>query len=109
MTYRTLSTEPDYRRQAKTDYCCEMCQRDLDPASPTTRWIANELDQIGQLIHPEDLEIAWTEIRQQRASHLYDRCVVFSRIGPECAKKVGKAWTMSSEDVTKSLIWAHRN
>ncbi len=103
-SYRTSTIDPDYRRQAKTLCYCELCQRDLDPTKPIV-WIAFELDKLPEIIHPDDLAIAWPEIRVRRSPHHYKRAIEFRRVGPECAKKV-KGWTMTTEAMLASKQWA---
>lgn len=100
MPYRTTSINPDYRRDPKTNCYCEVCQKDIKAESQVL-WIAFELDRLPEIIHPADLATAWIEIRARRAPHLFDDCIQFGRVGPECAKKIGLEWTMSDKVVAK--------
>lgn len=96
MSYRTTPTDPDYRRQPKTQCYCVMCQRDLAPGSPI-RWIACELDKLPMIIHPADVQQAWAEIRPRRSPHHHNDVIQFERVGPDCARKLGLEWTLPDD------------
>jgi hypothetical protein len=94
MSYRTKLIDPDYRHTGKTMCWCGICGKDITSAKPP-RWYAAELDKFDQVIHPEDIAIARTEIiaRRPEYSHPHN-LVVFERIGPECARRLGAEWTL---------------
>lgn len=64
-------TDPDYRRDPKTDRFCALCQRDLKEGASVVRAL-----QSGQeaccIVHPDDAIEGDFEVL----------------VGPECAKKV---------------------
>ena len=93
MSYRTSVIDPDYRRDPKTNCYCELCSRDLDPTKDV-KWIAFELDKLPEIIHPDDLTVAWIEICSRRSPHLNSDAIQFGRVGPECAKKVEQGFLM---------------
>ncbi len=94
--YRTQMTDPDFRREPKTQCYCVLCQRDIKPESPEL-WVAAELDKFPQIIHPADIAVAHAEIIARRTRYAHpDDLVTFERIGSECARKVGKAWVLDA-------------
>lgn len=87
---RTKFLDYDARRTPKTDFCCVMCQRDLDPADRKVRWV-HIVDEV-LVLHPAD-EALYTPDAQDRGAF---------PIGPECAKKIGIEWTRPSGDLTRT-------
>jgi hypothetical protein len=78
---RTKFLDYDARRTPKTDFCCVMCQRDLDPTDRKVRWV-HLVDDVF-VLHPADESLYTADARDRGAFP----------IGPDCAKKLGRAWT----------------
>lgn len=71
---RTHFTDPDYRKDPKTDRFCGLCQRDLKPGARVVQAIEADGEH-GCIVHPEDASAEELEHYKML-------------VGPECAKKV---------------------
>jgi len=88
-TPRTKFLDYDARHTPKTDFCCVMCQRDLDPRNRKIRWV--DLVDYVHVLHPADAALYTSD---GHARGMYP-------LGPECVKKIGIEWTHSSRDFTR--------
>lgn len=91
--FRSKWMDPDFRRVARTNRYCEMCQRDLKQGQPHRR-IMYELDRY-EAVHGEDWEVAAVDINQRR--NTVTAPVVYGLIGMDCAKRLGLEWTRPVE------------
>ncbi len=97
MTYRTMYTDPDFRREPKTRCWCVVCQRDITSTKPPL-WVAYELDKFPQIIHPADLQAARDDIRAARPEYTHPHDLIqLERVGSECARRL-KGWTMNAAE-----------
>lgn len=81
---RVLTTDPDFRREPKTNRFCALCQKDLPL---THRWAFYVCDGFA-VVHPEDTDryvggdgqMVWG----------------WQPIGNDCAKKFPPDWTLET-------------
>lgn len=90
---RAKWTDPDYRRDPKTDrYCC-ICQRDLAPGKPfrLVHWLG-----CGWVLHPDDeAPLAAGALMVDDTGTPFSRQEDFGeqKIGMECARRLGLEWS----------------
>lgn len=82
---RTKYTDPDYRRDPKTETYCAICQRDLKPDQP--RRIIHCVDGGMSALHPDD-EAGYTPDGGDMGCW---------PIGMDCAKRLGLEWSWPSD------------
>lgn len=90
---RAKWTDPDYRRDPKTDrYCC-ICQRDLAPGQSHRRvhWLG-----CGWVLHPND-EAAFATgallVDSDGATFGAQEDFGEQKIGMDCARRIGMEWS----------------
>lgn len=78
--HRTIYTDPDFRRQPKTDVYCHLCQRDLNPDKPCRAVLIDwDTDTCGlEAVHPDDAAMV--------------PGATWHRVGSDCAARVGAEW-----------------
>lgn len=79
--FRTKYTDPDYRRDPKTDHFCALCQKDMDPDKPYR--VVHLVEECGVLALHVDDEAAYVA-----AGPHADDYGSFP-IGNNCAKRLG--------------------
>ena len=100
---RAKYTDPDFRKDPKTESYCARCQKDIKPGKPYR--LVHLLDGGSYILHPED-EAAFQAGAEVRAEHdgeplLNDTRVGErgdlgeAKIGMDCARKLGLEWSRS--------------
>lgn len=88
MTFRTKWTDPDFRKNPKTNHFCVLCHRDLTPGQKH-RLIMVEEDK-WEAVHGEDWDLARIEIEPGPQDR--DRVWIMP-VGMDCARKLGLEWS----------------
>lgn len=78
---RQKYTDPDFRRDPKTDVYCAICQRDIR-GPHRWGWFTHDT---AYVVHPEDVARGLTKPSD----------LGWFRIGPECARRLGNEWTLA--------------
>lgn len=72
----------DYRREPKTDVHCCICQRDIKDQPGKPKFSVHLINGGPTVLHPASEE----------AYEADGGDLGFHRVGPECARKIGKDW-----------------
>jgi hypothetical protein len=88
LTFRTKWTDPDFRKNPKTNHFCCLCHRDLKPGQKH-RLIMVEEDK-WEAVHSDDWGLARIEIEPGPQDR--DRVWIMP-VGMDCARKLGLEWS----------------
>ena len=82
---RKKFTDPDFRRDPKTDQWCAICQKDIRGTPTSYIHLVNGC----MALHPDDEENYTPGVDGEDYG--------FQPVGPDCAQRLGKEWTHASK------------